>query len=486
MSLRPSRPYLHSPKILVAAVLAAAVWVSPAWTQTAATMPSLILPGTPATAPATAPAEVPMVRILPGTMTTPTPATAPAAGAATLPTVAAVTQPFVGAITGDKVYIRSGPDQKNYEIGQLVKGDLVYVVGQNKGWYQILPPNGAFCMLDKQYVALDAGGATGTLTGDYVNVHAGSASYKADPYAILPPSLRKGTKVKVLGSTDKYYEIAPPEKAYFYVSAMYVGKAAPGTDYKVAQLKLPAGVTGPSGITVEAPTTLPTAVVSVPVVVVPTATLPATNPAGGGTTVAGGGAAPPPLPPVEPRVTFSETATAKFRDVNARYQAEAKKPVADQKVEGLLKEFQDLLTLENLSPSVKAGTQATIAAIERTITVQRLIVEQAAANDATKQQTDALREQFAAAERAIAAAREAGPYAAEGVLQTSTVVTGKYALVNPQTARVVAYVDPATASVDIGSLVGKYIGVRGMSKRMENSDIMVIQVNNATLMPQPK
>jgi hypothetical protein len=51
---------------------------------------------------------------------------------------------------------------------------------------------------------------------------------------------------------------------------------------------------------------------------------------------------------------------------------------------------------------------------------------------------------------------------------------------------VVAYVDPATASVDIGTLVGKYIGVHGISKRQENSDIQVIQVYNAMLMPQPK
>jgi hypothetical protein len=97
-----------------------------------------------------------------------------------------------------------------------------------------------------------------------------------------------------------------------------------------------------------------------------------------------------------------------------------------------------------------------------------------------------LRAQYDAAEKAIAAAREAGPYNAEGLLQSSTIVAGKYALVNPQTGRVVAYVDPASAAVDIGTLVGKYVGVRGISKKMEGSEVTVIQVNNATLMPQPK
>jgi hypothetical protein len=187
-----------------------------------------------------------------------------------------------------------------------------------------------------------------------------------------------------------------------------------------------------------------------------------------------------------PKVTYSETATAKFNEANARYQDESRKPPAQQNVEGLLPEFKDILALENISPSVKAGAQADIAAIERTLTVQKLIVESAVVTEATKKESEALRAQYEAAEKAIAAAREAGPYNAEGLLQTSTIVSGKYALVNPQTGRVVAYVDPASAAVDIGSLVGKYVGVRGVSKKMEGSEITLIQVNNATLMPQPK
>ena len=460
--------------------LFAAAGLSPAWAQTAPstpTGPTLILTGPATAAPPRTPATTPA----------PTPATAPAAVVVPAPGPAATaapaaeapfTQAFVASITGDKVYVRSGPDTKYYEIGQLTKGDLVYVVGASKGWYLVLPPNGAFCMLSKEFVEPDAGGATGTLKGDFVNVHAGSAIYpNADPYAVLPPSLRKGAKVKILGSTDKYFAIAPPETAYFFVSAQYV-KAAPGTAYKVAQLKLPAGATGPTGVTVEAPTTPPPLAVLGPGM---GPELPGATDAGGG-----GGAAGQPLPVLVPKMTYSETATAKFNDANARYQEEGHKPPAQQNVEGLLAEFKDILAMENLAPSVKAGAQADIAAIERTMTVQRLIVEQAAVKEATNKESEALRAQYDAAEKAIAAAREAGPYNAEGLLQTSTIVTGKYALVNPATGRVVAYVDPASASVDIGTLVGKYVGVRGISKKMEGSEVTLIQVNNATLMPQPK
>ncbi len=403
----------------------------------------------------------------------------------------AFTQPFVATVMADKVYVRSGPDKNNYEIGQLGKSDLVYVVGEAKGWYRILPPNGSFCLISKEYVDLDPGNATGTVKGDYINVRAGTALYKGRDSSVLMV-VRKGTKLKVLGTSDTYYQIAPPEKAYFYISPQFL-KPAVDVAYKVPDLKLPSGIAGPSGVTVEAPTTLPTATATLMIPETPgTAAAPATGPV----VAATGPMIEPPttapatqvqaLPPIVPAVKFSETATARFNDVNARYQAEAKKAIGEQNLGGLLGEFKDILAMENVSPSVQAGTQADVDAINRTMTVQRLIKEQAAAQEMTKKQTDALQEQYETAQRAIAAARTAGPYSAEGMLQTSTIVQGKYALVNPQTGRVVAYVDPAASSIDMSIFVGKYIGVRGITKRMENSDAQVIQVNNATLMPAPE
>jgi hypothetical protein len=442
----------------------------------------------PASAPATGAATTPAATTL---------WTAPAASqpaAATAPAETAFTQPFVATVTGDRVYVRSGADRNNYEIGQLAKGDLVYVVGASRGWYQILPPNGSFCLIAKEYVELDPGGGTGTVKGDYINVRAGTAIYKNRDSSVLTV-VRKGTKLKVLGAADSYYQISPPEKAYFFISPQFI-KAAGDVAYKVPDLKLPAGITGPSGITVEAPTTLPTTIATLilPETTPATAaatTAPATEP---GVTTTGPLASTRPaatapatqdLPPLIPAVKFSETATARFNDVNARYQAEAKKPIGEQNLAGLLGEFKEILAMENVSPSVQSGAKAVVEAIDRTMTVQRLVKEQAAAQEMTRKQTDALQEQYEAAQRAIAAARTAGPYSAEGVLQTSTIVEGKYALVNPQSSRVVAYVDPAASSVDLSIFVGKYIGVRGITRQMENSDLKVIQVSNATLMPAP-
>ena len=164
--------------------------------------------------------------------------------------VAPVTQAFVASVTSDKVYVRSGPGTAYYEIGQLAKNDLVYVVGTSKGWYQILPPNGTYCMIAKDFV--DAAGAEGTVKADYVNVRAGTALNKNRDPSVVLTVVRKGAKLKILGATDKYYEIAPPEGARVYVSPQFVKQAAAGTEYKVPDLKLPTGMSGPSMATVEA------------------------------------------------------------------------------------------------------------------------------------------------------------------------------------------------------------------------------------------
>lgn len=523
--ISPPRSWRCNLQVLAWAVLAAIPALALAQTVPA-TIPATDVISVPSTAPGgdaarldaaiSAPATSPSTITMPIAPPSVNTAGAGGGGSTTAPAadVASVKEPFVATITADKVYVRSGPGTAYYELGHLNKGDLVYIVGSIKtsgggGWYQILPPNGTYCLIAKEMVELDPGGATGTVAKDYVNVRAGTAMNKArDPSAVLTV-VRKGTKLKVIGTNEKYYEIAPPERAYVYVSPQFI-KASPESSYKVPDLKLAPGMTGPSVTTVEAPTAPPSLASaggtgsgaagrgSRPTILIPsgsgagsgsTVTPPSspgtvTNPPTTPETVVAVTPATEPAVPIAPKVVYSSTATTRFNDVNARYQQESKKPPAQQNPEQFLKDFQEILAMENIAPSVKAGATANIAAIERTLTVQRLIKEQAAAQEVLKKQSDALQEQYESAEKAIAAARQVGPYSAEGVLQTSTIVKGKYVLVNPKTGRAVAYIDPSSASVDIGRLVGKYIGVRGMTRKMDNSEITLIEVSNATMLPE--
>jgi uncharacterized protein YgiM (DUF1202 family) len=436
------------------------------------------------------------------------PAALPAPGAAAPAAAPEETKPFVGVITGDKVYIRSGPGNAYYEMGQLAKGDLVQVTEARLGWYKILPPNGTFCMIAKDFVDVDASGQNGTLKGDFVNVRAGTALYpNREPSAVLA-TLRKGAKLTILGSTDKYYQIAPPDNARVYISPQFVAKASDDTAYKVPNLKLPAGATGPSRDTVTAPTTLPAATVvdvapahpqqdtAPPANNTDAGTVvinPATQPAGNTTVVNTGdnltGNPPSTQPsvatvPPQPATQFSATASAAFQELNTKYQAELRKPPLQRDLDPLLKSYRDLLNEKDLAPSVKIGSESRVAALEKLAAIQRLAKENQSSTDTLSQQRQALQQEYAAAAKAIEDYEKTGPYLAEGTLQASAAVQGKYALVNPATGRVVAYVDPA-ADVDIGSLVGKYIGVRGTTDTAPGTSVTVLHVRNATLLPPP-
>src|ERR1035437_3715474 len=162
------------------------------------------------------------------------------------PVLPTATMPFVGTVTADKVYVRSGPGSAWYELGHVAKGDTVQVVGAKGGWYEIFPPNGTFCLIAKEFVETDAGGQSGTVKGDYINLRAGTATYKQDGWvkdsAVLCV-VRKGTKLTILGSTEKYYQVAPTERAFVFISPQFV-KEAPGTEYKIPQLKPGGGFSG--------------------------------------------------------------------------------------------------------------------------------------------------------------------------------------------------------------------------------------------------
>jgi hypothetical protein len=310
-----------------------------------------------------------------------------------------------------------------------------------------------------------------------------------------------------------------------YVSPQFVQKAPEGTAYKVPALKLPAGVAGPARDTVTGPpATLPaTTVIDVTppantntgaatgaqgtgaatqpadTVVINPPTTPADNTATGNTTpdnttaaagntgtTAGGAATQPSTETVlpQPATQFSATAYSTFNDLNTKYQAELRKPPLQRDLDPLLKGYHDLLNEKDLAPSVKMGSESRIAALEKLAAIQRLAKENQTNTDTLAQQRQALQQEYSAAAKAIEDYEKTGPYLAEGTLQASAAVQGKYALVNPGTGRVVAYVDPA-ADVDIGSLVGKYIGVRGTTDTAPGTQVTVIHVRNATLLPAP-
>ena len=56
---------------------------------------------------------------------------------------------FVGQVTGQDVYVRSGPDIKEYYCAQVSKPTKVTVVGELGEWSKIAPVAGCFSVIRK-------------------------------------------------------------------------------------------------------------------------------------------------------------------------------------------------------------------------------------------------------------------------------------------------------------------------------------------------
>jgi len=116
---------------------------------------------------------------------------------------------YVAEITGNDVFIRSGP---------------VQVVKAQQGWSCIVPPPGCFSWIPMQYVSINLDNPTmGIVTGDDVKVYAGSDYVEPMHSTSKQIALNRRNDVKLLSEEkDDYYKIAPPQGAYLWVSSQFM------------------------------------------------------------------------------------------------------------------------------------------------------------------------------------------------------------------------------------------------------------------------
>jgi hypothetical protein len=143
--------------------------------------------------------------------------------------------PYVAEVTGDNVYIRSGPGTNYYDCAKLNEGDRVEVVSTQFSWSRIVPPAGSFSWISMQYVNIDPNNpAIGIVSGDNVRVYAGSETVKPLYSTTLQLKLNRGDKVRLLGEgEDNYYQIASPAGAYLWVSTQYTKPLGPVGEVEV-------------------------------------------------------------------------------------------------------------------------------------------------------------------------------------------------------------------------------------------------------------
>ena len=334
--------------------------------------------------------------------------------------------PYMAEITGDDVYIRSGPGTNFYQCGKLSKGDRVKILRRQYSWSCAVPPDGSFSWISMRYVDIDPGDPSmGIVNGDGVRVYAGSDYVKPLYSTTLQGKLNQGEKVKLLGEQmDDYYKIAPPSFAYLWISTVFTNPISPTASEIV---ELPAVEPPPVESPRVEPVTEPDAISTV----VPTTS------------------------PVDTDAKLKEYYTLK-----EQIETEHAKPV-DQQDYTKIKEA--LTKIAEDKEAGKAGRYAEfvlrqVEGFELALAVGKEIQLAGEQLQQTKERIDKAR-----ATR-LAEIKDLGRFAVIGKLQTSAIYgSGRYRIVN-ESGSTICYALPSgqTAQTDLSSLVGHKVGLVGV------------------------
>ena len=108
--------------------------------------------------------------------------------------------PYLAQCTSDNVYIRSGPGTNYYDCGKLNKNDVVKVVAQKYSWSCIVPPEGCFSWISKQYVTIDpTNPSIGIVTGTNVRVRAGRSDNNPLHSETVQGQVNEGERIRLMG-----------------------------------------------------------------------------------------------------------------------------------------------------------------------------------------------------------------------------------------------------------------------------------------------
>ena len=332
--------------------------------------------------------------------------------------------PYTAEITGDDVYVRSGPGTNFYYCGKLKTGDKVKVVGKQFSWSRVVPPAGSFSWISMQYVTINpADPKIGTVTGDNVRVYAGSDYVKPLYSTTLQGKLSKGEKVKLSGEQmDDYYKIASPPFAYLWVSTKFT-KAIPEP--------------------IEAPPVIPT-LTSPPV----EPKVGSTEPADANATVA---VVPEPIAPKSP--------LERYRELKEQVKAEHAKPADQQNYTDLKKALLEIANDKEAGNAARFS-QFVVRQIEGYELALAVVKE-------VKLQNEQLEKVKAGINKAkatrMAEVGTMGKFAVVGEFQTyQTYGPGHYRIVD-EAGKMVCYALPTgvASPMDLSAFVGQKVGLVG-------------------------
>jgi SH3-like domain-containing protein len=381
---------------------------------------------------------------------------------------------FPGIVNSNAVYIRCGPAESYYPTLKLDKGARVTVVGMKLDWLKIVPPDGSFCYISKAFVDRNGDGSAGKVNKDAVNVRAGSAlnSLKVVPLC----QLSVGMDVKILGEQDEYYKISPPEgKAFVYVNKQFV---IPDPEAKPE----PIGAKAEGGVakantpkTTDAPPVRPTG----------TDVKPEVTDANPPKTVAGNSTTQPAELATTKPADDQALVEALFDKAEAEFSAANGKPLEQQPIAELLKQYETLAASDKLPNTLHRISETRLATLK--------LRSQAATELASAK---AMQEQLHKKQVALQAERQeledqlakgVAVFTAVGELQSSSLQLGNktlYRLTDPANGRTVCYL--RTDEGKFLNFMGKFIGVKGELSTEPQLSLKVLGATDAVAVDPAK
>lgn len=384
--------------------------------------------------------------------------------------------PYVGEVTGDNIYVRSGPSTNYYPVTKLNAGARVTVVGAEGEWVAVVPPEGCFSLVADSYV--DAGdGIHGVINGRNVRVRCGSNLYPNKRYAIQL-KLDKGVEVEILGHFERagaddwgYYQIAPPSDAKLWISGQYV--------QRVPEKLLRLEAAGKAALPVVADTDSAAAQPGDP------ASAPRVGQDRADTDLAANAESADGSAPIADPAAIKqriEGYRAQIERIDADLTAELAKPLSRRDLEPLIERFTPIANQEHDEFSaLYAATR---------ISQLRDLAEMIEAVGQMRQMGEQIKTDRKTALAARATIRPTIPtiehgFDIEGELRFSAIYDSpigprRYRLVDPtklDAPRTLGYVEiPPDSSIDVNAFIGRLVGVRAREITLQTGEVDPVRI----------
>ncbi len=369
----------------------------------------------------------------------------------------------IGEITGNDVYVRSGPSRNYYPVCKLNAGQRVRIVAKKQDWLEILPAPQTFSLISKQYVdTID--NRLGTVNGNNVRVRAGSniPEWAKERYCIQT-QLDRGAAVKIVGQLDEnFLKIEPPAGVVQYIHIDFVQIVPDALIDLERQTSKPAD----TSTTNPRPEQIPQS---------PTEGVGATDTESADQTVKTNDVSS--LESVEVKTPARERLIA----LDEQAKSEIKKPLLERDFVPLILEYKKV----NKSAGDEFDKLYAQTRIQQIEYMERILESVRKINKITKDAEEARRAHLS--ERARMRTVEPsvpGGFDAQGELRISAafaVESGpkRFRLIDPSSekARTIAYVEITPGSSVRGEdFVGRYIGVRASEKRLLTGGVNPIPI----------